>query len=141
AGDARCRRGCRSRGPGCRGAMTSGKPQLELVRDTTASLAEAESPLRRRVIVFVSVCAAIAVGFSLWTRYRVDPIARLPAEERRTLYVKTLEHFSQICEAAELGPEVRPLCADEADLLLRFPDCGSECHDRVADFAHAHPTR
>jgi hypothetical protein len=121
--------------------MTAGKPPLQLVRDTTATLAEGESPLRRWVIITVSLTAAAGVGLSLWARYRLDPVARLPALERHALYVKTLEHFAQVCEDGALAGDATALCAEEADLLRRFPDCEQECHDRTAAFAHEHPTR
>jgi hypothetical protein len=132
--------------------MSTGKPHLEVVRDesqpppevvgdTTASLAEAESSLRRRVIVFVSICAALATAFSLWTRWRGDPIARMPSRERHALYVKTLDHFTRVCEDPQLADNVKSLCADEADFLRRFPDCEQDCHDLTAPFAHEHPTR
>jgi hypothetical protein len=121
--------------------MTSGKHPVHLVRDTIARLEEAESPLRRRVIAAVALVAAAAVGLSLWGRYRLDPVARLPAPERHRLYVTTLDHFARVCEEAELSGDLRKLCADEADLLRRFPDCGEDCHDRTAGFVHEHPTR
>jgi hypothetical protein len=132
--------------------MTDGKPHLEVVRDesqpppeivgdTTASLAEAESSLRRRVILFVSLFAAIAVAFSLWTRWRGNPIAQMPRQERYALYVKTLDHFAHVCEDQQLADNARALCADEADFLRRFPDCNQECLDRTSPFVHEHPTR
>jgi len=121
--------------------MSAEKPELHVVRDMTATLEEGESPLRRRVIVVVSIVAAAGVGLSLWSRYRLDPIARMPAVERHGLYVKTLDHFAQVCEDRALGDDAKALCADEADLLRRFPECEQECHDRTAPFAHEHPTR
>jgi hypothetical protein len=121
--------------------MTAGKPQLEGVRDTTASVGEADSPLRRRVILFVSLFAALAFSFSLWARWRGNPIARMPAEERYLLYVKTIDHFAHVCEDQQLADAARSLCADEADFLRRFPECEQDCLDRTAPFAREHPTR
>jgi hypothetical protein len=121
--------------------MTTGKPQLEVVRDTTASVAEADTPLRRRVILFVSLFAAIAFGFSLWARWHGNPIARMPAQERYRLYVKTFDHFAHVCEDQQLADAAKALCSDEADFLRRFPECEQECLDLTAPFAHEHPTR
>jgi hypothetical protein len=121
--------------------MTDPKPQLHVVRDTTATLEQGESATRRWVIAVVALVAAAGVGLSLWARYRRDPIARMPAQQRHVLYLKTLDHFAHVCEDSALADDAKALCAEEADLLRRFPDCEQECHDRTAAFAHEHPTR
>jgi hypothetical protein len=121
--------------------MTPQKPPLHVVHDTTAKLEEAETPGRTWFIVLTTLIIAAALGFTLWRRYRVDAIARMPAAERYELYAKTLDHFGRVCEAAQLGDDVKTLCANEADLLRRFPECDDVCLDRTAPFAHEHPTR
>jgi hypothetical protein len=121
--------------------MTPQKPPLHVVHDTTATLEEAETPGRTWFIVLTTLIIAAALGFALWRRWYADPIARLPDAQRHALYVQTLDHFGQVCEADQLGDEVKTLCANEADLLRRFPDCDEVCLERTTPFAHEHPTR
>lgn len=121
--------------------MSTQKPQLHLVGDTTAKLEEAETPGRTWFIVITVLVVVAALGFGLWRRYHGDPIARMPEAQRHALYVKTLDHFEQVCEARQLGDDVKALCANEADLLRRFPDCDDACLERTALYVHEHPTR
>jgi hypothetical protein len=116
-------------------------PQLQLVRETIATVEEAHPPGRVWPFIVAALIVAASSAMVIWKQLQADPIMRLPPAERYAMYVKTLEHFTRICEVEELGRDVQALCANEADLLRRFPDCDQTCRDLTSSYAHAHPSR
>jgi hypothetical protein len=92
--------------------------------------------------------ALIAAGVALFTwgavmsaRQDRASIRRLALEERRGLYLRTLQEIATICRepaAADPGP-VRDHCIAQARFLIELPDCEELCR-RSAELIlpHAH---
>jgi hypothetical protein len=69
--------------------------------------------------------AAAGIWFGQWQseqRAFVD----MPTEERQGLYERTLENLRTVCQAAH-GEEQRSFCRDQADLVMRLPECDAAC--------------
>jgi len=67
-------------------------------------------------------------------------LLRMPAEQRRVLYERTLQSTQSLCAQAETDGALVERCVDSAQFLLAFPECDGACQALAS--AHRHgPTR
>lgn len=78
-------------------------------------------------------CAVVLAFFGLWiwqSAKHDQAVKDLPEVERKQLYERTLETVRTTCASSE-RPELDELCAQQAELLLRFSECDAICHELV----------
>jgi hypothetical protein len=59
-------------------------------------------------------------------------LLRLPDEERRALYARTLETVESSCNPHLRAEGLDELCYEQAALLTKFPECDGACMALVA---------
>lgn len=57
-------------------------------------------------------------------------IRALPAQERQTLYRRTLDDLRTVCAAPD--DDLHSFCRRQANLALEFPDCDGDCQTLAA---------
>ena len=88
----------------------------------------------------LTVVTLAVLGGAFWRAGGTQrELAALSASERTALYTRTLETLQSTC-ARPQGPELRDLCADQASLVVLFPECDGACR-AVANRATPRPTR
>jgi cytochrome b pre-mRNA-processing protein 3 len=80
----------------------------------------------------LAVLLALAVAHFLQTRLDRE-LSDLPDSERRVLYHRTLETLRTTCRQPP-GPQMAEHCRQEAEFVLRFPECDSECRELATRF-------
>lgn len=91
-----------------------------------ATLAE-QRPMSVRSMVLVSLVGTLCFGGILWHHSRAEAeLMTMPAQERLSLYDRTLSTLSTTCAHAE-GESLREFCQQQAMFLSRFPECDGSC--------------
>jgi hypothetical protein len=84
----------------------------------------------------------VIAGLGTWHGYytsKTREILRLPEQERRVLYEHTKETLQTVC-MHPTGPSVRDYCHEQAEFILRFPECDEAC-SRIVDSLPSRATR
>lgn len=99
---------------------------------------------RAKWLLVALVAAGVALfawGAVMSAHQERDSIRRLAQEERRGLYLRTLQETETICRepaAAESGA-LRDHCIAQAHFLIELPECGETClRSAEAILPHAH---
>lgn len=95
-----------------------------------STLSTTRPSLRRRLtLVGLALVALTLFGWTVWNQGApARAVARLPAEERRALYDRTLRELAAICEQpVEAGFAAH--CEEQRSFVALFPECKTECHD------------
>jgi len=70
---------------------------------------------------------ALAAGYRWWSSGGEGrEIRALPPAQRQSLYRRTMENLTTICDPAP-GRSMREFCRAQAALALEFPECDDEC--------------
>src|SRR6478735_2049263 len=70
---------------------------------------------------------AVAAGYRWWSSGGEGrEIRALPPAQRQSLYRRTMENLTTICDPAP-GRSMREFCRAQAALALEFPECDYEC--------------
>lgn len=86
------------------------------------------SRARRRLVLFV-LASGLVLGLALPALLRPSlerQLASLPETERRAFYLRTLETLRTTCGENPEEP-LADTCREQAELVLRFPDCDADC--------------
>lgn len=93
--------------------------------------------------IALAVLALVLVAMSLilyrWEKQKQRAVQDLPAAERQSLYLRTLQNFRTVC-APFPKAELKEHCQQDAEFLELFPECDSSCKSLVADLLRK-PTR
>lgn len=68
--------------------------------------------------------------FAVWISSgaaRREVLARLPEPERRALYERTLHALTSTCQATPRSSGLEDFCREQAQFVLRFPECDASC--------------
>ena len=89
------------------------------------------SPTERRLPSwlwgFAALLAVSAMSALLWWSSTADTRAlrALPAEQRRAIYMKTMEVLRQTCDPAP-PVSLRDMCRGQAELASKLPECAAD---------------
>lgn len=87
----------------------------------------------RRLGPLLALVAFAAGLFALWTRdAERAALARLSGDERGRLYQRTLENLRSTCSVESVA--LRAYCQQQAEFILKFPECGAGCQALARDF-------
>jgi hypothetical protein len=103
---------------------------LRAVPSFHGDVAEATSSGRRFAATVVIVVLAVVTicGVLVWNsgaEWRA--IGRLPPEERRPLYERTLRTLQSPCGTQKARNGLEDFCRDQAAFILKFPECDKAC--------------
>jgi hypothetical protein len=91
---------------------------------------------KSRIILGASVVGGLALFWAGATLSRHEEnagIRSLPATERQTLYARTLDELSTICQnATAAGGELHDHCVAQARFVLELPECADACQRAAA---------
>jgi len=69
----------------------------------------------------------VVAGTWFWNRHlSQQELLALPSQQRHALYVHTLETLETVCSHAQ-GPDLSEYCREQAQFIVRFPECGANC--------------
>jgi hypothetical protein len=86
---------------------------------------------RRRAGLSAMLLAAVLVAFTVWQATRLDDaVEAMPPSERRALYERTRDSLATTCRAP--AEALVPFCREQAELVLRFPECDRTCRTLAA---------
>ena len=109
----------------------------------TAPNGQAARPGSRGRAVALGVLALVLIALSLllqhWEKQKERAVKDLPAAERQSLYLRTLQNFQTVCTPFPKA-ELKEHCQQDAEFLMLFPECDAACKSRVADLRRK-PTR
>lgn len=88
------------------------------------------------VALAVFVLAGIMATREAVTRHR---LASLPEHDRQNLYSRAVSTLRENC-ADQQRSETRPLCIEQANLVIRLPECDAACRG-LALAVHGQPTK
>lgn len=75
------------------------------------------------------VVLTLVTGIWIWQGYSDEAtFVDMPEDVRRGLYLRTLENLRTVCPAPS-DPVRTEFCREQADLLLRLPECDGECRE------------
>jgi len=101
-----------------------------------------DSSVRQRGWWFAATLAMglvlMALLWSLGSERRA--ITKMPADERRALYVRQLESVKLMCSLPPVDDALKDRCRDQSTFLGQFPECDEGCR-AVIDPILSHPTR
>jgi hypothetical protein len=92
------------------------------------------APRLRRLAPYAAGALLVAGLAGWWANRRAETRAllSLPAVERRALYERTLETLqSEACDAREGASGLREYCREQAEFIVRFPECDRACSELV----------
>src|SRR5262245_23005813 len=93
-------------------------------------------PMPLRVLAMVVLALVLWVTMIAWREHRLKKeILALPAAERYALFSHTMDELRSVCSVL---PGLREHCRQQAELVLRFPECDDDCGalaDRFLDHA------
>jgi len=86
----------------------------------------APRPTLRPMVLAAFVLAAVAIW--IWSQGAERRGFRgLPADERKAVYLRTLENLQTVCASPDLALE--EYCREQARVLLAFPECDASCRE------------
>jgi len=98
---------------------------------------------RRTLSLGAAIAASVGVlwvGSTFWShQHAKKELMELPAEERVSLYERTLATLRTTC-VHSIGSELRDFCQEQASFLSGFPECNSECQ-RECQKSRPRPTK
>ena len=101
------------------------------------------SPGSRSRAVALGVLALVLIALSLllqhWEKKKQRAVQDLPAAQRQSLYLRTLQNFQTVCTPFPKA-ELKEHCQQDAEFLMLFPECDGACKSLVADLLRK-PTR
>jgi hypothetical protein len=79
-------------------------------------------------LAFSLVIVLALVGLWIANEHAKDrAIRELPDAERKALYDHTLSTLRTVCATPHWPDGLRSYCRDQAELVVRFPECDAEC--------------
>ena len=76
----------------------------------------------------LAAVALLAFGAWVWNRSAEERAVRhLPAEERRTLYDRTLRTLQDPCLPSKRASGLDAFCREQAEFIMEFPECDAVC--------------
>ena len=87
------------------------------------------SRISRLALIFLTVMAVVGVWLAMiaWRERRLNgAVLTLPPDIQEAAFRRSYEELTTIC-ARE--PKLADHCGDEAQFVLRFPQCRSECQE------------
>jgi hypothetical protein len=96
-------------------------------------------PPRARLVGLILTALVIWTMAIAWREHRLKvEIAGLPEPARHALYSHALDELRSVCN---LQAGLRAHCRDEADLILKLPECDVDCRAVAAQFLVEHTRR
>lgn len=83
------------------------------------------------------VVTVLAVSTVLWLHgpdAETKAIGALSADERRTLYERTLRTLETTCDRTHRPRGLDDYCREQAEFVVKFPECDTGCEERAAGF-------
>lgn len=99
-------------------------------------------PGLRRILGWMGLGLGLGAlaAYLVWEQGAVDRALRaLPAEERHAQFLRTAEELRTVC--ADPPQPLRSHCREQAEFLVRFPECDAECRRLVERFFPPQPVR
>ena len=89
-------------------------------------------PARLGALLVFALLGALAVWHPMRSQSAIEA---LPPDARRALYEQTLESLETVCRPHDA--QFTDYCRDQAELILRLPECDVTCREVAAPFLRA----